>query len=60
MRKEDMVSDTDLRKSYNVDAEGAYLDVDLGTQTSSYSGKQEQPSTTTSKPGAASRGGEGY
>ena len=46
MRKEDMVSDSDLRKSYNVDAEGAYLDVDLGTQTSSYSGKQEKPSTT--------------
>lgn len=48
MRKEDMVSDADLRKQYGVDDEGAYLVVDGESQTSRYEGEQEKPSTTVS------------
>ena len=46
MRKEDMVSDADLRKQYGVDDSGAYLIVDGASQASRYEGEQEKPSTT--------------
>lgn len=50
MRKEDMVSDADLRKQYGVDDEGAYRIVDEsnGVSHSRYEGEQEKPSTTVS------------